>query len=155
MPTIDDFIRPKEWVSPFALEFGNSIRQWAEEKLLPIRRKIDEDWQEHQLIKPLFKELLVDLGVQRGLFPAELGGLDLREPATATMVMLEELSKADCAFAMSAGCSTWGLVTILLEPHRNMELLREFGPKFCSEDELYMGCMAMTEPQGCGRCCLA
>jgi len=148
MPTIDDFIRPKEWVSPFFLELGKSIRQWGEEKLLPIRRKIDEDWQEHRLIKPLFKELLVDLGMQRGLFPAEVGGLDMREPATATMVLLEELSKVDCAFAMSAGCSTWGLVTILLEPHRNMELLREFGPRFCSEDELYMGCMAMTEPQG-------
>ena len=37
------------------------------------------------------------------------------------------------------------LNTILLKPNRNMELLREFGPKFCGK-ELYVGCHAITEP---------
>jgi hypothetical protein len=26
MPTIDDFIRPKEWVSPFVAEVGKTFR---------------------------------------------------------------------------------------------------------------------------------
>ena len=31
MPTIDDFIRPKEWVSEFLTELGKVIRKWGED----------------------------------------------------------------------------------------------------------------------------
>ena len=62
MPTIDDFIRPKEWVSDFVTSLGKVIRRWGEENYVPIRQEVDEDWREHKLIKPLLKEVLVDLG---------------------------------------------------------------------------------------------
>ena len=60
-------------------------------------------------------------------------------------VVIEELSRVDSGFATACICSTWGLMPILLKPHQNMELLREFGPKFCGK-ELYVGCHAITEP---------
>jgi len=36
MPTIDDFIRPKEWVSDFVTNLGHVIRKWGEEKVIGL-----------------------------------------------------------------------------------------------------------------------
>ncbi len=145
MPTIDDFIQPKEWVSDFLTDLGKVIRQWGEQTYLPVRQQIDEDWQTHKLVPPLMKEVLVDLGVNAALFPSEAGGTDMPEPMALTGIVCEELARMDSGFATACICSIWGLIPILLEPHRKMELLMEFGPKFCGED-LYVGSLAMTEP---------
>ena len=145
MPSIDDFIRPREWVSEFLSDLGRVIRKWGEDRYVPIRQEVDEDWREHKLIKPLMKEVLVDLGVNAAFFPAEVGGTDMPEPTALSAIVCEELARIDSGFAVACICSIWGMVPILFEPHRNMELLREFGPKFCGE-ELYVGSFAMTEP---------
>lgn len=145
MPTIDNFIRPREWISDFTTELGKVIRRWGEEKYVPIRQQVDEDWSEHKLIKPLLKEVLVDLGINAAFFPAEAGGTDMPEPMALSNVICEELARIDSGFAVACICSVWGLMPILLKPHRNMDLCMEFGPKFCGE-ELYVGCHAMTEP---------
>jgi len=145
MPTTDDFIRPGEWVSDFISEMGKVIRKWGEEQYNPIRQQVDEDWHEHKLIVPLMKDVLVDLGVNAAFFPAEAGGTDLPEPMAITAIVCEELARIDSGFATACICSIWGMIPILLEPHRNMELLMEFGPRYCGE-ELYVGCHAMTEP---------
>lgn len=146
MPTIDDFIRPKEWVSDFVSGLGKVVRQWGQDRYIPIRQDVDEDWHDHKLITPLMKEVLVDLGVNSAFFPVEAGGTDMPEPVTISAVVCEELARLDSGFATACICSIWGMVPIMLEPHRNMQLLEEFGPKFCGED-LYVGCLAMTEPQ--------
>ena len=145
MPTIDDFIRPKEWVSDFLSDLGKVLRKWGEERYVPIRQQVDEDWQEHKLIEPLLKEVLVDLGINSAFFPAEAGGTDMPEPMALVTIVCEELARIDSGFCTACICSVWGLLPILLKPHRNMELCKEFGPKFCGE-ELYVGCHAMTEP---------
>lgn len=147
MPAIDDFIRPSEWVSEFVTDLGKAIRAWGQERYVPIRQQIDEDWQEHALVKPLLKEILVDFGLNKAFFPREAGGMEMPEAATISNVLSEELARIDSGFAVACVCSVWGLVPILFEPHRNMELCLEFGPKFCG-DELYVGCHAMTEPAG-------
>ena len=145
MPTIDDFVRPREWVSDFVLDMGKVLRRWGQERYVPIRQKVDEDWRDHKLVEPLLKEVLVDLGINAAFFPAEAGGADMPEPTTLVTVIAEELARIDAGFATATLCSIWGLMPILLPPHRNMELCVEFGPKFCGS-ELYVGCHAMTEP---------
>lgn len=145
MPTIDDFVRPKEWVSDFVVEMGKVLRRWGQERYVPIRQKVDEDWREHELVEPLLKEVLVDLGINAAFFPAEAGGTDMPEPTTFIAMIAEELARIDSGFATATLCSVWGLLPFILPPHRNMELCMEFGPKFCGND-LYVGCHAMTEP---------
>jgi len=145
MPTIDDFIRPQEWVSDFLVELGKVVRRWGEERYVPIRQEVDEDWEAHKLIKPMMKEVLVDLGVNSAFFPAEVGGSDMPDPNALSAIVCEELARIDSGFAVACICSIWGMIPILLEPHRNMALLEEFGPRFCG-DELYVGAMVMTEP---------
>ncbi len=145
MPNIDDFIRPKEWVPDFLNDLAKGVRKWAEARYVPVRQQVDEDWKEHRLVEPLLKEALVDLGINKAFFPKEAGGLDMPEPATVTALVCEELARVDSGFATACICSIWGLVPMLLSPHRNMELCMEFGPKYCGSD-LYVGCHAMTEP---------
>lgn len=145
MPTIDDFIQPKEWVSEFIIEVGKMIRRWGEERYIPIRQQVDEDWRDHVLIEPLLKEALVDLGLNKGMFPAEVGGADSSEGAAGICMTAQELARIDSGFATACLCSTWGMMPAILEPHRSQEICREFGPKFCGP-ELYVGCHAMTEP---------
>lgn len=147
MPTIDDFVRPKEWVSDFISDLGRVIREWGEDRYIPIRQQIDEDWEEHKIIEPLLKEVLVDLGISAAYFPAEVGGLDMPEPMAVANVVGEELARLDAGFATACICSIWGLMPMVLKPHRNMQLCEEFAPKFCG-DKLYVGCHAMTEPAG-------
>lgn len=146
MPTIDNFIRPKEWVPDFYIDIGKVIRKWGEDRYIPIRQEIDEDWREHKLIVPLMKEVLVDLGVNAAFYPAEAGGTDMPEPMALAVIVCEELARLDSGFATACICSVWAMVPILYDPHRNMDLLMEFGPRFCG-DELFVGCLAMTEPQ--------
>lgn len=147
MPTIDDFMRP-EWIPEIVLDMGKVIREWGEEKYMPVRRKIDEDWQEHKLVKPLMKEVLVDLGFSKSLWPSEVGGIDIPNAATFVVVAIEELSRLDAGFAISVAISGgWPMLPIMLKPHRNMDLCHEFGPRFCG-DEMYTCCSALTEPQG-------
>ncbi len=145
MPTIDDFIRPKEWVSDFVSDLGRVIRKWGEERYMPVRQQVDEDWKEHKIVEPLLKEVLVDLGINAAFFPAEVGGTDIPDPLTCVTVICEELARIDAGFSVAAACSIWGMVPIIWEPHRNMELCEEFGPKFCGQ-ELYVGSHVMTEP---------
>jgi alkylation response protein AidB-like acyl-CoA dehydrogenase len=145
MPTIDDFIKPKEWVSDFMIDAGKMLRDWGKDRYYPIRQEVDEDWREHKLIKPLLKEVLVGLGISAAFYPAEVGGMDMPDPATLICVLAEEGARIDSGFTVAVLCSIWPMLPILLKPHRNMELIKEFGPKFCGS-ELYVGSNAMTEP---------
>ncbi len=115
MPTIDDFIRPKEWVSEFLNGLGKVIRQWGEELYIPIRQQVDEDWREHKLIKPLMKEVLVDLGVNSAFFPAEVGGTEMPEPMALSNIVCEELARIDSGFATACICSIWGIIPNIIE----------------------------------------
>lgn len=147
MPNIDDFLRP-EWIPEIVLDVGKVIREWGEERYMPSRRQIDEDWKEHKLVKPLMKEVLVDLGLSKAFWPAEVGGTEIPNVATFTVIAAEELARLDSGFAVAVAIAAgWPMLPIILRPHRNMELCREFGPRFCG-DELYTCCCAMTELQG-------
>ena len=67
------------------------------------------------------------------------------DPATMICIVAEECARIDSGFAVAVLCSIWPMCPILFNPHRNMELINEFGPRFCGS-ELYVGCNAMTEP---------
>ena len=107
MPTIDDFIRPQEWVSDFVSDLGKVIRTWGKDRYMPIRQQVDEDWQEHALVEPMLKEVLVDFGINSAFFPAEAGGMDMPEVMTISNVICEELARIDSGFAVACICSIW------------------------------------------------
>jgi alkylation response protein AidB-like acyl-CoA dehydrogenase len=151
MRTIDDFTRPKEFLSPIDDYFGRIVRQWAEKEVIPFRRRYDEDWQEHRLIEPALDRLMGELGLQRVFFPEDLGGWGLGHShytGTAAFRLMEEVARADLGLAVAFGVTYWPLIMICMEPHVNRRLCEEFAPLFCSTEKAVFAANAMTEPQG-------
>jgi len=151
MRTIDDFTRPLEYISPLDKPLGEIVRKWADREVIPLRRKYDEDWEEHRLIEPAFKRLMADLGLQRMLFPEDLGGMGMGHSdylGTGAFRIFEEVARADSAMAVAFGVCFWPLVMICNEPHVNRRLCAEFAPMFCNTERPVFAANAMTEPQG-------
>ena len=151
MRSIDQTTRPLEYLSPMDTHLGRLIRQWADEEVIPHRQDYDEDWKDHQLIEPAFKRLMVDLGLQRLLFPEDLGGMGFGHSSylgTGGFRIFEEVARADSAIAVAAGVVFWPLLMICREPHVNRRLCETFAPMFCDSDAPVFAANAMTEPQG-------
>jgi hypothetical protein len=51
------FSLPLEWLPEEGLDILTSIRRWADEEVIPVRRSIDEDWEAHELSHPLLSTL--------------------------------------------------------------------------------------------------
>ena len=151
MRTIDDFTRPLEYISPMDGLLGSIFRDWVENEVIPYRREFDEDYLEHHLIHPPFKKLLGGYGLQRMIFPEDLGGWGMGQSnymCGAAYRMFEEIGRADTGMAMAFGALFWPLLFIALKPHENRRLLEEFAPMFCGTTEAVFAALCMTEPQG-------
>jgi len=151
MRTIDDFTRPLEYISPMDGLLGSIFREWVEKDVMPYRRQFDEDYKEHHLIHPPFKRLLGEYGLQRMIFPEDLGGWGMGRSnymCVAAYRMFEEIARADSGMAMAFGALFWPFLFIAIEPHENRRLLEEFAPMFCQTTEPVFAAMCMTEPQG-------
>lgn len=151
MKTIDDFSRPLESESAVDRHLRRVLRRWAEAEVMPHRRSFDEDWKDHRLIEPPLRKLMVDLGLQRALFPESLGGWGLGGSDRIFHIgyaMSEEIGRADTGMAVAFLVNFWPLTTILVEPHVNWRLARELAPRFCQSAEPVFTALCMTEPQG-------
>jgi alkylation response protein AidB-like acyl-CoA dehydrogenase len=151
MKTLDDFTRPLEYLTPLDKHLGSIIRKWADEEVLPNRQRYDEDWKDHELIEPAFQSLMGGLGLQRLLFPEELGGVGFgrsKALGTGAFRVFEEVARGDSAIAVAFGVVFWPLLMICRKPHENQRLMEEFAPLFCETEKPVFAANAMTEPQG-------
>jgi len=153
MKNFDEFSKPEEYISPMDKPLRSALREWAEKEVMPHRRKYDEDWKTHHIIEPAFDKLMGNkgLGIQKALFPPELGGWGLGQSDyafTAAAALAEEVGRADTAMAVAFMVTYWPLTTILVEPHVNWRLAKEFAPMFCDAEKAVFAANAMTEPQG-------
>ncbi len=151
MRSFEKFPGPADRISPMEKPLRKVIRKWAEEEVMPYRRGYDEDWRDHRLIEPAMKKLCVDLGIQKVLFPQEVGGMGAGSSdylGAIVFAAAEEMARGDSALALASICSMWPLCTFLVKPYINMRLAEELAPMFCRTDKLCICCQAMTEPQG-------
>jgi len=124
----------------------DATRDFVEGVIMPMRREVDADEREHKIIEPIMKELCVDFGTQRMLFPEKYGGLELHRFQEFYWA-IEELARADSGMTIAAIDTNWALMPIIYEPYRREDLIKEFARIFCG-DELRFACYALTEPQG-------
>ncbi len=151
MKHFDEFSRPEEYISPFDKHFRRVIRKHLDEWVMPERRRYDEDWKDHHLIEPAFDKLMVELGLQKALFPQEYGGWGLANSDyifRAGYMLCEELGRADTGMAVALAVTFWPLLVIMVEPYVNKRLIAEFAPMFCNAKKAVFAANAMTEPQG-------
>jgi alkylation response protein AidB-like acyl-CoA dehydrogenase len=140
---VDSFSLPREWVPDEAWDLVRAMRRWADEDVIPARQQIDEDWERHELVRPLLHRLCVELGYQQACWPAAYGGLGI--DAVTSCLLLEEMSRADAGLATAASCSVWAMAP-LFPPEENPHLMELFTPLFLDESRWYVGCVALSEP---------
>jgi len=124
----------------------DATRAFVDGVIIPIRQQVDADEREHKIIEPVMKQILLDFGAQRLLFPEKYGGLGTGSMRSSYWAC-EELARGDSGMCVAALVTGWALMPIVFEPYRREDLLEEFAKIFC-KDELHFGCFAMTEPQG-------
>jgi len=151
MRSIKDFTWPEEFIPPFAAPLIAIIREWAEKEVLPYRREYDEDWMEQRLIMPPLRRLLGEYGLQRFLFPDDLGGMGMGNSnyiALLSFMVFEEIARADSGMDPPIGMVFVPLLFMAVEPHVNRRLLQEFAPMFCGTNDAAFAALGMTEQQG-------
>ena len=142
MRLVDPFSKPLEWIPEESLALVESIRRWADEKVIPVRRLIDEDWESHEICRPLLEFLCVDLGYQWAAWPKEYGGGGIN--AVTSALCLEEMARVDAGLATAASCSVWAMSPVM-PPRENPELMALYTPRFLSSDRWYVGSAAITD----------
>ena len=90
MTVVDRLSRPVEWIPEENRLLVDTIRTWANEEVIPVRRRIDEDWDRHELCRPLLESLCVEHGYKWAAWPAGYGGGGMN--AVASAMCLEEMS---------------------------------------------------------------
>jgi alkylation response protein AidB-like acyl-CoA dehydrogenase len=116
-------------------------KQIAENEVFPVRQQIDDDKDHTKVIEPLFKKILLDLGLQRTL-------VDERAPSMVNYIgFAEEIARGDSGIAVALGCTGWCVAPLQHEPYKRPDLLKELTQVF-QKNEIHFGCFAMTEPEG-------
>ena len=139
---IDPFSLPHEWIADESRELAGSIRKWADEQVIPVRRQLDEDWEHHTLAHPLLEALTLGLGYQWAAWPSAYGGGGMN--AITSAMCLEEMGRADSGMATAASCSVWAMSPVT-PPRENKFLMEEYTPKFLQTDRWFVGCAAITD----------
>jgi len=133
--------------SPFCsdveLMIRDSVRDFVEGEIMPVRQQIDDD-EDHVIITGLLQKL-ADLGFLKGMFPEKYGGTGGMGSTLASMLATEEIARGDAGIAVVLGCCSWALAPAIMA--NNEAVLDYFAPMFCG-DELKIGCFNMTEPGG-------
>jgi len=116
-------------------------RQFSENEIFPVRQQIDDDKDHTQVIEPIFRRLLIDMGFQKMMMSGETVSI------VNQMGFMEEIARGDSGIAVVLACTSWCILPLMYEPYKRPELLAELTAPF-QEDDIHFGCFAMTEPEG-------
>jgi alkylation response protein AidB-like acyl-CoA dehydrogenase len=122
-----------------------SIREFVDEEIMPLRREIETSTREDFKLFDDIQKKLLSLGLQGGFLPEEYGGTGMTSALT-TSILAEELSRGEPSLFYSLAGGYLAMRPAVLAG--NKEVLDHFAPDFCKEDEIHLGCFAVTEPTG-------
>jgi len=116
-------------------------RQFTENEIFRVRQQIDDDKDHTQVIEPIFRRLLIDMGFQKMMISGEAVSI------VNQMGFMEEIARGDSGIAVVLACTSWCILPLIYEPYKRPDLLAELTAPF-QEDDIHFGCFAMTEPEG-------
>ncbi len=120
----------------------NTIRDFVNKELMPVRQQLDED-EDRDLVHHIL-DGLAKLGLHKRGLPESVGGL--RTTAVSLEVGYEEVARGDSGIAMTLSIPAW-VFGPAMRAH-NERVINDLCPPFCREDEFHEACQAMTEPEG-------
>jgi len=125
----------------------NAVREYVDSEIMPRRQDLEGGWhRDEKLATETFEKIhqgLVDIGVQRAVYPERFGGLSVG--GVASEMISEEISRGDAGLATHMGIINWVMMPALIAGR--MELMKEFISRICDEKP-HGCCMAITEPSG-------
>ncbi len=86
------------------VSLAENLRSWAENEVMAKRLELKEDYQ--GLLEPAMRQLFLEIGLQRLLWPEEYGGDGHNRPSAALTVTsaLEQVARADVGIAFLLSC---------------------------------------------------
>ncbi len=130
---------PLENMDETDISLAHSLQKWAETEVINRRLEYREDYT--NLLLPAMHKLLVDIEMQKMLWPEKYGGVEHNSPEVAFTLAhaLEQIGRADTGIGFICA-STYALCsTFALQPTMNDELCREFAPQFCEGNAPVLG----------------
>jgi len=129
----------------------NTLADFVDKEIMPVRDKIDDDVTHEEIITPILKKLQVGLGYQKNKIPKDFGG-NQQLSMVGDALIQEQLSRADYGISLHSACTDWGLVPAALaylSPSPTGKawgkaVFSEFAPKFTG-NELAVACMNFSE----------
>ncbi len=126
---------PQAKVEETDLSLAQSLKEWAEAEVISKRLEHNEDYE--KLLYPAMKKLLLDIEMQKILWPEEYGGVGHNSPDVALTLAfaLEQIGRADTGIGFICAASYALSSTIALKPNMNNTLCQALAPLFCRGDE--------------------
>ena len=120
----------------------DSLCKFVAKEMMPIREQMEEDY---SLVEEILQKL-VDLGTQRIMYPTEYGGGRGPGAVTTSIIIREELAKADAGIALVSGINGGATLAPAIAAG-NKAILDRFVPAFCG-DKLEYACYSLTDASG-------
>lgn len=129
------------------MEIVKAVREFVDAEIMPRRQDLDGGWhRDEKLARETFEKIhqgLVDIDVQRAMWPEDFGGLGVS--GIVNNMITEEISRGDAGIATHMGIIAWVLMPALRAGR--IDLAQELIQKVC-DDKPHGACMAITEPSG-------
>lgn len=132
-----DYYNLDEWLSEEQVSIRASVRQWVDERLMPI---IEDYAQRAQCPTHLIPEM-GKMGIFGPFIPTEYGGAGLDQISYG--LIMQEIERCDSGIRSMASVQT-SLVMYPIFKFGSEEQRRKFLPKLATGE--WMGCFGLTEP---------
>jgi alkylation response protein AidB-like acyl-CoA dehydrogenase len=148
----DMFLRPDHLIRDEVKMYCETLRKFVNKRVLPHEAEFDAlwDWTERKedtIVKQLFKELWIDLGLQHAQVPPPYGGTgDWSTVETGAIVI--EVARGDHGLAETGFISSWAVASTML-PTPNDAVMKKIAAGLLGK-EPFVICSAITEPHGGG-----
>ncbi len=139
---------PQERCEEADISLAHTVHQWGEAELASKRLELKEDYS--RLIEPAMRKLLVDIGLQKILWPESFGGSAQNAPEIALplTLALEQIGWADVGIGY-VFASTFALcTTFAMEGNVQEKLVQAYAPLFCQSGQPVIGALILPSLKG-------
>ncbi len=120
---VDDlFVYPGQLIDDESASVIRLVRQWADKEIISKRMEYRENYNE--LFEEKRKKLNLDIGLQKLVIPADLGGFGWNSLSNVPgmLTILTEIGRADAALGVLSAATCTALAMITMEHHPNKNL---------------------------------
>lgn len=134
----------RELLSPSDRLLVGSTRDFVEGQIMPVRRELEESTRADFRLREEVQARLLPLGLQGGFLPEEHGGMEISSVLSSCLIA-EEMGRGDASLFYNLAAGMLAMRPAIKAGNR--AVLEAFAPRFAQEEEVFMGCYAVAEPE--------